>query len=206
MWYLNHGVSVSSGLKRSPFSVFTAPNIITFVRLLLVPVMVYMLLEGRYGAALAVFVSAAASDVVDGFLARRFQQQSYLGAVLDPAADKLMVVCSAVTLTTLKLLPVWVAAAVVLRDVVIVAGFFAYRWLRGHVEMTPTLLGKLNTGLVFGVFTLVLANAAGLIDASGWLLLPYVVLVASIVASGMHYVWVWSAKAAHTERSHARGE
>jgi len=68
--------------------------------------------------------------------------------------------------------------------------------------MTPTLLGKLNTGLVFGVFTLVLANAAGLVDASGWLLLPYVVLVASIVASGLHYVWVWSAKAAHTERSH----
>lgn len=184
----------------------TAPNVITFVRLLLVPVMVWLLLEELYGTALAVFVTAAASDVLDGFLARRFQQQSYLGAVLDPVADKLMVVCTAVTLTWLQLMPVWVAAAVVLRDVVIVAGFLAYRWWRGHVEMMPTWLGKANTGLLFGVFTLVLAQAAGLIDLGGWLLVPYVVLVGSIVASGLHYVWVWSAKAAHPERGHLRGE
>lgn len=184
----------------------TAPNVITFVRLLLVPVMAYLLLERQYGAAFLVFVSAAASDVLDGFLARVLNQHSYLGAVLDPAADKLMVVCTGVTLVVLGLLPVWVAVAVVLRDVVIVSGFLAYRWLRGHVEMTPTWLGKFNTGLVFLVFTLVLANAARLIDASGWLFLTYVVLVSSIVASGLHYVWVWSAKAAHPGRSHVRGE
>ena len=177
----------------------TAPNVITFVRLLLVPVMVYLLLEGQYGAAFLVFVSAAASDVLDGFLARLLNQYSYLGAVLDPAADKLMVACTAVCLTYLHLLPIWVAAAVLLRDAVIVAGFFAYRWLRGRVEMTPTLLGKLNTGLVFAVFTTVLADAAGSIDAGEWLLCAYVVLVASIAASGLHYVWVWSAKAAHAE-------
>ena len=178
----------------------TAPNLITFGRLLLVPAMVYLLLEGSYGTALAVFVAAALSDVLDGFLARRLQQQSYLGAVLDPAADKLMVVCTAVTMTWLELIPAWVAGAVVLRDVVIVAGFFAYRWWRGHVEMTPTWLGKANTGLVFAVFTLVLAQAAVLIDIGRWLLLAYAVLVGTIVASGLHYVWVWSAKAAHRER------
>jgi cardiolipin synthase (CMP-forming) len=186
--------------------VLTAPNLITFVRLLLVPVIVYLLLEEMYGAALAIFVTAAASDVLDGFLARLFQQQSYVGAVLDPVADKLMVVCTAVTLTWLQLMPVWVAVAVVLRDVVIVTGFLAYRWWRGHVEMTPTWLGKANTGLLFGVFTLVLAQAAGMIDLGRWLLLAYLALVGSIVASGLHYVWVWSAKAAHSERSHARGE
>jgi len=181
--------------------VLTAPNVITFVRLLLVPVMVYVLLTGQYGVAFLVFVCAAASDVVDGFLARLLNQYSYLGAVLDPAADKLMVVCAAVTLTYLQLLPAWVAAAVVLRDAVIVCGFLAYRWLHGRVEMTPTVLGKLNTGLVFLVFTLVLADAAGVIDAHGWLIYTYIVLVASIIASGLHYVWVWSAKAAHTQRS-----
>ena len=179
----------------------TAPNIISLVRLLLVPVMVYLLIDGRYGAALAVFIFAAASDVIDGFLARRFNQQSYLGAVLDPAADKLMIVCTAVTLAAVKVLPIWVAVAVVLRDVVIVLGFLAYRWLRGHVDMAPTLLGKLNTGLLFGVFTLALANAAGIVDANAVLRIFYVVLVASILASGLHYVWVWSVKAAHPERS-----
>ncbi len=142
------------------------------------------------------------SDVLDGFLARHFNQHSAIGAVLDPAADKLMIVCTAVTLTWLELLPVWVALAVVLRDVVIVAGFLAYRWWRGHVEMTPTWLGKANTGLVFAVFTLVLAQAAGLIELGGWLIAAYVVLVGTIVASGLHYVWVWSAKAVHPGRSH----
>lgn len=178
-----------------------APNIISFVRLLLVPVVVYLLIERRYGLALAMFMFAAASDGIDGFLARRFNQRSKLGAVLDPAADKLMMVCTAVTLAALKLLPIWVAVAVVLRDVVIVTGFLAYRWLRGHVEIAPTLLGKLNTGLVFGVFTLVLANAAGIVDANDLLRVLYVALVASILASGLHYVWVWSMKAAHPERS-----
>jgi cardiolipin synthase len=196
----------SFGLAIQPFSVLTAPNLITFARLLLVPAMVWLLLQGRHGLALAVFVTAAVSDVLDGFLARRFQQQSYLGAVLDPAADKLMVVCTAVTLAWLELMPEWVAGAVILRDVVIVAGFLAYRWLRGHVEMRPTWLGKANTGLLFGVFTLVLAQAAGLIELGRWLLVAYAVLVGSIVASGLQYVWVWSAKAAHPRRSHMRGE
>jgi cardiolipin synthase len=181
--------------------VLTAPNLITFFRLLLVPAMTYLLLEEIYGTALAVFVIAAVSDVLDGYLARRLEQQSYVGAVLDPAADKLMVVCTAVTLTWLKLIPVWVALAVVLRDVVIVAGFLAYRWWRGHVEMTPTWLGKASTGLVFGVFTLVLAQAAGLIDLGTWLLLAYLALVGSIAASGLHYVWVWSAKAAKPSKN-----
>jgi cardiolipin synthase len=180
--------------------VLTAPNIISLVRLFLVPVTVYLLYDGRFGSALAVFMFAAVSDVLDGFLARRFDQRSYLGSVLDPAADKLMMVCTAVALAALKVLPLWVAIAVVLRDVVIVLGFLAYRRLRGHVDMAPTLLGKFNTGLVFGVFTLVLANAAGVVDANAVLRVLYVVVVASILASGLHYVWVWGMKAAHPER------
>ncbi len=191
-------------LAISVFSVLTAPNLITLARLVLVPIMVWLLLDGSYATALVVFVGAAASDVLDGYLARRFNQQSYVGAVLDPAADKLMVLSTAGTLTWLELLPIWVAIAVVLRDVVIVAGFLAYRWLRGHVEMRPTWLGKANTGLVFGVFTLVLAQASGLIDLGRWLLVAYVVLVGTIVASGLHYVWVWSAKATHAERGQIR--
>jgi cardiolipin synthase len=190
-----------SDLQAIP-TVFTAPNIITFIRLLLVPAMVYLLLEEMYGTALAVFVAAALSDAIDGFLARHFNQHSEIGAVLDPAADKLMIVCTAVTLMALKQMPTWIGVLVVLRDAVIVAGFLAYRWLRGHVDMAPSLLGKFNTGLVFMVFALVLANAAGLIDARGWLQALYALLAASIVASGVQYVWVWSQKAAHPERGH----
>jgi len=193
-------------LRSALLSVLTAPNLITFTRLLLVPVMVWLLLEGRYATALVVFVAAAVSDVVDGYLARRFHQQSYVGAVLDPAADKLMVVSTACTLTWLELLPIWVAIAVISRDAIIVLGFLAYRWLRGHVAMHPTWLGKANTGLVFGVFTLVLAQAAGLFEFGRWLLVAYVVVVGTIVTSGLHYVWVWGAKAVHPQGSHARSE
>lgn len=180
----------------------TVPNLITIVRLLLVPAMVYLLLEDRYGAALAIFVAAALSDVVDGFLARVFNQHSEIGAVLDPAADKLMIVCTALTLVWLKQLPAWIGALIVLRDAVIVSGFLAYRWLRGHVEMAPTVLGKFNTGLVFAVFTLVLANAAGFVDAGKWLPALYALLAITILASGAQYVWVWSQKAAHPEQGH----
>jgi cardiolipin synthase len=206
LWYLIRWEVVQFRTCTRSIIVLTAPNLITFFRLLLVPAMVLLLLEEMYGTALAVFVTAALSDVLDGYLARRLQQQSYVGAVLDPAADKLMVVCTAVALTWLKLIPVWVALAVVLRDVLIVGGFLAYRWLRGRVDMMPTWLGKANTGLVFGVFTLVLAQAAGLVELDRWLLVAYAILVGMIVASGVHYVWVWGAKAAHPQGSHARGD
>lgn len=180
----------------------TAPNIITFIRLLLVPVMIHLLVEQRYLFALVVFVGAALSDALDGFLARALDQRSQLGAVLDPAADKLMMLGTTLTLTWIGLLPVWVAAAIVLRDAVIVGGFLAYRWLRGRVEMAPTWLGKFNTFLQFGVLSLVIASAAGVIAAGVWLKAMFVLLVGAIIASGLHYVWVWSMKATRPERGH----
>ena len=104
------------------------PNIITVFRFLLVPPVVLLLLNHRYGAALIVFGVAGFSDALDGFLAKRYGWSSRMGAIMDPLADKLLLVASFVTLGWLGLIPPWLVALVILRDVVIVIGAMIYHW------------------------------------------------------------------------------
>ena len=180
------------------------PNFITLIRLALVPVTAWLLWREIYGLALIVFLSAAISDFIDGIIARRFDQASVLGATLDPIADKLNMFVATVMLAWQGLLPLWLAVAIVLRDVVIVGGALAYCWFVGHVEMTPTRLSKINTFFEFGVLLLVMANAAAWFDASAWLPPVFVLVFATVVASGAHYVWVWGRKAARESRGTCR--
>src|SRR5687768_2828247 len=121
------------------------PNLITLVRLALVPVIAYLLWQGAYGIALIVFLGAAVSDFLDGVIARTFDQRSALGAALDPVADKLAMFVATVVLALQGLLPLWLAVAIVVRDIVIVAGVIAYRATVGPVEFAPTMLSKVNT-------------------------------------------------------------
>ena len=181
------------------------PNAITLVRLVLVPVTAWFLWQGAYGIALIVFLSAAVSDFLDGVIARRFHQSSVFGATLDPIADKLNMFVATVMLAWQGLLPLWLAAAIVLRDVVIVGGAIAYRAKLGHVEMTPTMLSKVNTFIEFGVLLIVMAHAAAWMDASAWLPALFVLVFATVLASGAQYVWVWGWKAAREARREARG-
>jgi cardiolipin synthase len=171
------------------------PNLITLVRLTLVPVMGYFLLRGEHALALIVFFVAAVTDFLDGFIARRFKSASALGATLDPIADKLNMFVATVVLAWQGLLPMWLAIAIVLRDVVIVAGALAYRFRLGHVEMEPTLLSKANTCMEFAVLLLVMAGAARWIEADRWLPAVFVLVLATVIASGAQYVWVWGRKA-----------
>jgi cardiolipin synthase len=171
------------------------PNLITSLRLALVPVMGYLLLAGHYAGALIVFFIAAVSDLVDGFIARRFGVTSALGAALDPIADKLSMFVATVLLAWQGLVPLWLAIAVVLRDVVIVVGALAYRFSIGHIELKPTLLSKLNTVIEFTVLLIVMASAAEWIRTGAWLPAAFMVVFVTIVASGVHYVWLWGRKA-----------
>jgi cardiolipin synthase len=171
------------------------PNAITLMRLALVPVTAYLLWRAMYGLALITFLSAALSDMLDGLIARAFKQSSRLGAALDPVADKLVMFVVTVMLAAQGLLPLWLACAIVLRDVIIVAGAIAYRTALGRIEIAPTILSKLNTVLEFGVLLLVLADAAGWLDAAGVFPAAFAVVFATVVASGAQYVWVWGRKA-----------
>ena len=180
------------------------PNAITLVRLALVPVTAYLLWHAMYAHALIVFLTSALSDFLDGAIARRFNQTSALGATLDPIADKLNMLVASVTLTWQGFMPLWLAVAIVLRDVVIVVGALAYHVALGHVEIAPTMLSKLNTFLEFGVVLLVMASAAAWIDASGWLPPIFVVVFMTVIASGAQYVWIWGWKAARESRGTCR--
>jgi cardiolipin synthase len=171
------------------------PNLITFLRLALVPAMAWALARGDDGIAAIIFFAAAVSDLLDGFIARRFHLASRLGAALDPVADKLNMFVATVILAMQDLVPLWLAVAIVLRDVVIVVGAGVFRAITGAIEFKPTLLSKVNTALEFALLLAVMANAAGWIDAMTLLTPAFLVVFATVIASGLHYVWAWGLKA-----------
>jgi cardiolipin synthase len=167
------------------------PNLITVMRLALVPLLAYCIALQAYGAAAAIFLAAALSDLVDGYVARRFEVVTRLGAFLDPVADKLNMLVATVGLAWQGQVPMWLAIAIVGRDVVIVCGAIAYRLVRGELTINPTLLGKTNTFIEFAALLVVLAAAAGWIPGGRWLGVLYFVVLASLLSSGAQYVWLY---------------
>jgi CDP-diacylglycerol--glycerol-3-phosphate 3-phosphatidyltransferase len=140
----------------------TLPNQITIGRILLIPVFVVLAIYyGRTAASghpdetlrwatIAVFLTAALSDGLDGWIARRFRLKSALGAVLDPIADKGLMLTAIIALSVTKWpyeLPVWYPVLVIARDVIIVTGCGVLRFLNDHLELRPSLLGKVSTFL-----------------------------------------------------------
>jgi len=166
------------------------PNLITLVRLGLVPVMAYFAIREEYAIALPIFLVAAVSDFADGYIARELKLVSRLGAALDPVADKLNMFVATVLLAWQSHLPIWLAAAIIGRDIIIVAGVLAYRLIIGPVDMKPTRLSKMNTFIEFGVLLLVMAMAAGWVGIRGWMPALFVIVFVTVVASGAQYVWL----------------
>lgn len=170
---------------------WTTANFLTFFRIALVCPFLYFILQGRFGVALAVFFLASLTDFVDGYVARRFKQQSRLGRFLDPFADKLLTtaafVVMAVPRSQFPSIPIWLAAGVVGRDLFIVAGALAVYLLTGFRDFKPTFLGKVNTLFELGliVWFLVFHTTGRLI-----FLLPFLygVVAVSVAASGIEYV------------------
>lgn len=172
------------------------PNAITLLRFALVPALVLLLLQRNYGTALVLFVVSALSDVADGLVARRWNLRTRFGAIADPLADKLTMLTVTLLLALQELVPWWFAFAVVTRDVVIVSGAIAYHLLIGRVEMAPSRLSKLNTGLEFLLLASALAIGAGRLNGDVWWEPLLLTTLAGVVLSGAHYVLTWSRKAA----------
>ena len=175
--------------------VFNLPNVISLLRLAAVPVVGWLILRQHWEAACALFLAAAVSDGIDGFLARWLKQMTALGAALDTVADKALGIVTLVMLTQAGAIPLWVTLAILLRDSVIVLGALSYRGLAGHLEIHPTWLGKTHMFAEFSLLALVLGGQAGLLALAGWLLPLFVIVFVIAVASGAQYVWIWSAKA-----------
>ncbi len=172
------------------------PNIITAGRFLLVPPTLLLLLDERYLWALALFAVAGLSDALDGFLAKHYGWSSRLGAIMDPLADKLLLDSVFITLAWLGDLPVWLVAAIIVRDLIIVGGAVAYHFLIGSYEMAPSIISKLTTFSQIVLVLVVLAAYGGLIALSEPLLNGLeVVVLALTVVSGASYVWSWGRRA-----------
>ena len=171
------------------------PNALTLIRLMLIPVLVVLLAQRDYAVAFAAFFVSALSDFADGVIARRWNAHTRFGAIADPVVDKLTMLAVTLTLAVQGLLPLWLVAAIVARDLVIVGGALAYHYWVGRYDMAPTLLSKLNTAVEFLTLALVLGSVSGIVGASAAVPILFAVLTATIVASGAHYVWMWGRRA-----------
>ncbi|MCA1296845.1 CDP-alcohol phosphatidyltransferase family protein [Stappia indica] len=142
----------------------TLPNLITLVRLALVPVIVWLIAEDRFGPAFWLFVLSGISDGVDGYIARRFAMQSALGAFLDPLADKALLLSVFAALYLSGLLPLWLLVAVVLRDLLIMGAIGLSELIGRRVTIKPLLIGKATTVMQIGLAATLLAKTAFTID------------------------------------------
>lgn len=172
----------------------TLPNLLTVIRILLVPLVVWRLLVLDMQGAFWLFAAAALTDLLDGSLARLLDQRTVLGAWLDPIADKLMLLSTLFMLAWDGVLPVYLALVVGLRDLVILSGAAAYRRLTGGLDVHPTLTGKLATFVEFILVALALADAALDLGLTEHIPLLSMLAAALVVLSGIRYVWIWADK------------
>jgi len=177
--------------------VLTIPNILTFLRMALIPVFAILLVYHKEGLALLVFTVAGVSDGVDGFIARRMKQESELGTIMDPIADKLLMTTAFVMLTLPSLLgtsrhlpvPFWVTATVIGRDVLIIAVAGAINMMTGFRGFKPSWLGKASTFVqVVGVILILVAAVFPQLRGF-YLPTVYTTVAAFAVFSGVHYIF-----------------
>lgn len=171
------------------------PNIITVFRFLLVPPVVMLMLQDRFAAALVVFGVAGFSDALDGYLAKHYHWTSRIGALMDPLADKLLLLSSFVTLGWLGWIPYWLVGLVILRDLVIVSGAIVYHLRIERLEAEPRPASKLNTFTQILLVLAVMFSQGFQVLPALWLdVLLYSVLFTTLW-SGLDYVWIWSRRA-----------
>jgi cardiolipin synthase len=167
----------------------TVPNVITFGRLCAVPLAFWLVIDHRPAFAFFLFVAAGVSDAVDGWLARRWGG-NMVGAVLDPVADKALLVTMYVTLAAVNELPDWLATLVVFRDLVIVGGVIVLTVLGQAVAIRPLYVSKINTALQILLVALTLLLAGFGLRAPIAMTVLIWAVAATTLASGAAYVWV----------------
>jgi cardiolipin synthase (CMP-forming) len=165
------------------------PNLITFLRIILVPVVVILLIQDSFVEASVVFLAASVSDAADGFLARVMRQQTIIGAYLDPIADKALLASTFVTLSILHVIPPWLSVIVISRDFIILLGVSVLFLMGFSVEIHPSIVSKITT--VLQASTLFLALFSQCLPCryhSAWLEAFYWATAIFTVISGLHYM------------------
>lgn len=176
------------------------PNALCVFRMLLVVPVAWLLSQGEYWTTLWVFAIAAATDGLDGFLAKRFGWTSELGKILDPLADKILLVSVFIILAVLGLVPIWLAATAVARDLTITFGAIAYNWLYGYPNGRPTPISKINTLCQILYLLLVVAAKAFERPAEPTLTILGALVFVTTFVSGLDYVITYTRKAIAVSR------
>ncbi|HEU5460164.1 MAG TPA: CDP-alcohol phosphatidyltransferase family protein [Pyrinomonadaceae bacterium] len=179
--------------------IITVPNLLTVFRMVLIPVFVSLLFYKRFGLGLAVFILAGVTDGLDGLLARRFNQKSQLGTILDPIADKLMLVTAFVVLSMRSVfpqpvpshlpIPFWVTVSVISRDVFILVGAAAINIVTGFRGFRPSMLGKINTVIQITAIGIIMFAASVPYGTGYYLPTLYATVFGFAILSGAHYVF-----------------
>jgi cardiolipin synthase len=168
------------------------PNALSLARLACAPAMVWAIVASEHAAAFWIFLSAGVSDALDGFLARRFNLHSVLGAYLDPIADKTLLVTTYVMLAIYGWLPVWLVALVVFRDLLIVGGALLVRIVTHSLSMQPMMISKINTAAQIILAVWVLAGLAfAWRDAFALRMVIYAVATTTVLSGGAYVVTWW---------------
>lgn len=176
------------------------PNALSVLRMLLVVPVAWLLVHGEFRLTLWLFAFAAATDGLDGFLAKRCGWTSELGKILDPLADKILLVGVFITLAAMGWVPLWLAAIAVARDLVITVGAIVYNWLFGELNGNATWISKLNTLCqILFLLLIVAAHAVGHVPQVAVTVLGALVFVTTVV-SGIDYVLTYSRKAVAVSR------
>jgi cardiolipin synthase len=164
------------------------PNILTLIRVLLIPVFVILIINKSFGWSIVIFAVAGITDGIDGMVARITHKRTELGAYLDPIADKLLLIAAFVTLAIIEILPSWLTVIVVTRDVIILLGFLVFILINYRPKIQPSLVSKVTTS--FQISTILLVLMAGYA--------PFFKQLSSIaiygttlftIVSGSHYIY-----------------
>lgn len=182
-----------TGRKRNGIHVLLSflPNLITLGRILLVPVVVWAIASGQWRIAFAVFLTAGISDAVDGFLAKRLALTSDLGALLDPLADKALIVSIYIALGITAAIPRWLVILVVSRDILIVGGVMLAWFVGKPMRVRPLLVSKLNTAAQIVLASIVLGSLAFGVPLDGAGVVAQAAVAALTLASVGFYVREW---------------
>lgn len=170
-------------------STISIPNILTLARILLTPLFVILLLRDLFSMALLVFAVAGISDGLDGLIARYMNQRTALGAYLDPAADKLLLISSFIALAILGIIPSWITVIVIARDVIILLGLAILMLTEKKYEVNPTLVSKCTTTAQILTVLVTLYDPSHLKIT---LLHPVLLWGTAILTtlSGLHYIYI----------------
>lgn len=178
------------------------PNALSILRIILTVPVVLALLNNEFFLALVLFFIAGITDALDGWIAKRFSYQTRLGSILDPVADKLLLVSSFISLNMIGLLPLWLLLLIFIRDLMIVSGAMGNFMGSGESDndlLIPSKLSKFNTALQIAlVLFLVTMKLYPMLYE--WNTAFFVIVATSTVLSGADYVWIWSEKVIYQEK------